>query len=87
MGSSSLNILFYIFFEVPTWSEELTCRHQVLLEVLKLAEVLEVRFAFPTQTLHMETFPGQTSLTPQSLEDMEVLRKRLNDYFQEQSKN
>ena len=87
MGSSSLNILFYIFFEVPTWSEELACRHQVLMEILKLAETLGVRFAFPTQTLHMETFPGQPSLTPESMEDMDALRKKLNDYFQEQSKN
>ena len=59
----------------------MTCRHQVLLQVLELAEALGVRFAFPTQTLHMETFPGQTSLTPESLEDMEALKKRLDDYF------
>ncbi len=87
MGNFSLNILFYIFFEVPTWSEELTCRHQVLMEVLKLAEAMQVRFAFPTQTLHMETFPGQPSLTPESLQDMETLKKKLEEYFQEQSKN
>ncbi len=66
MASSSLNILFYIFFKVPSWSDELACRHQILLEILKLTEVLDVRFAFPTQTLHMETFPGQSSLTPES---------------------
>jgi MscS family membrane protein len=87
MGSASLNILFYIFFEVPTWSEELTCRHEVLLEILRLAVAMEVRFAFPTQTLHMETFPGQPSLTPESLEDMDTLKKRLDKFFQEQSKN
>ena len=74
MGNSSLNILFYIFFQVPGWTEELTCRHQILLEVLKLAESMKVRFAFPTQTLHMETFPGQPSLTPESLEDMDALK-------------
>ena len=87
MGSSSLNILFYIFFQVPTWSEELTCRHQILLQVLELAESLGVRFAFPTQTLHMETFPGQSSLTPESLEDMDKLRERLDDYFSSKSEN
>ena len=87
MGDSSLNILFYIFFEVPTWTEELTCRHQVLLQILELAEALGVRFAFPTQTLHMETFPGQTSLTPESLEDMKALKNRLDDYFASKPKN
>jgi MscS family membrane protein len=57
------------------------------MEVLKLAETLKVRFAFPTQTLHMETFPGQPSLTPESLQDMETLKKRLDEYFQQSSKN
>ncbi len=65
LGAHSLDIMFYIFFAVPTWSEELQARHDVLLEVMKLAEALEVRFAFPTQTLHMESFPGQQSLTPE----------------------
>lgn len=87
MGNSSLNILFYIFFQVPSWTEELTCRHQILLEVLKLAESMKVRFAFPTQTLHMETFPGQPSLTPESLEDMDALKEQLNTYFKSQEKN
>ncbi|GJM27618.1 MAG: hypothetical protein DHS20C17_02530 [Cyclobacteriaceae bacterium] len=86
MGDASLNILFYIFFEVPTWTEELTCRHEILLKILKLAEALDVRFAFPTQTLHMETFPGKPSLTPEPLEDMGQLRERLDAYFKTESK-
>lgn len=65
LGAHSLDIMFYIFFAVPTWSEELKARHEVLIEVMQLAETLEVRFAFPTQTLHMETFPGKPSLTPE----------------------
>lgn len=65
LGAHSLDIMFYIFFVVPTWSEELRARHEVLIEVMRLAETLEVRFAFPTQTLHMETFPGKPSLTPE----------------------
>ncbi len=87
MGSASLNILFYIFFEVPTWSEELRSRHEILLSVLRLAEKLQVRFAFPTQTLHMETFPGQPPLTPEPMEDMDALRSRLDNFFKEQQSN
>ncbi|MEH0158599.1 mechanosensitive ion channel family protein [Limibacter armeniacum] len=63
-GASSLDVLFYIFFEVPDWGAELKARHEVMLEVIRLADDLNIRFAFPTQTLHMETFPGQSSLTP-----------------------
>jgi MscS family membrane protein len=58
-----------------------------LLQIIELAEALGVRFAFPTQTLHMETFPGKTSLTPEALEDMDELKKRLDDYFASPPKN
>ena len=64
LSSHSLNIMFYIFFQVPNWSEELRCRHEIIIQVIELAEQLDVRFAFPTQTLHVETFPDKTSLTP-----------------------
>jgi MscS family membrane protein len=63
-GASSFDILFYIFFSVPTWSEELKHRGEVMLSVIQLADTLGVRFAFPTSTLHMETFPEKASLTP-----------------------
>jgi len=63
-GASSLDILFYIFFSVPTWSEELKYRGEVMLSIIQLADVLGIRFAFPTTTLHMETFPEKTTLTP-----------------------
>lgn len=65
MGSTSLDILFYIFFDVPDWSKELKARHEIILETMKLADTLEIRFAFPTQTLHIEEFPDKPSLTPQ----------------------
>ncbi len=75
-GDFSLNILFYIFFQVPTWSEELACRHEIMLEIIKLAEALEVRFAFPTSTVHIEDFPGKEGLTPiHSLTKNDLLQK------------
>lgn len=54
-GASSLNILVYMFFEVSGWSEELKNRHNLLLEIMTLAEELGVSFAFPTQTLHVDS--------------------------------
>ncbi|MDM8546062.1 mechanosensitive ion channel [Candidatus Venteria ishoeyi] len=53
-AASSLDIMVYIFFEVPTWSMELQARHQFLLDALKLAERMGVEFAFPTQTLYWQ---------------------------------
>ena len=80
-ADSSLNIMFYIFFTVPTWDEELLCRHEVMLEIIKLSEKLGVRFAFPTQTLHVETFPGKKSLTPEYTESTPQLKAKMEAYL------
>ncbi len=52
-GASSLDILLYVFFEVPDWSTELRERHRLFIDILKLAKRLGVEFAFPTQTLYL----------------------------------
>jgi MscS family membrane protein len=64
LGSSSLNILFNVFFDVKSLDEELKVRHEILIEIIEWAQFLGVRFAFPTQTLHIEDFPEKKSLTP-----------------------
>ncbi len=64
LGSSSINILVYVFFEVKDWSEELKARQNFILESIRLAKELNVRFAFPTTTVHLEEMPGQEPLTP-----------------------
>ena len=53
LGESSLEILLYVFWQVPDWSSELNEKHRLLVDVLRLGEKLGVEFAFPTQTLHM----------------------------------
>ncbi|TVQ93866.1 MAG: mechanosensitive ion channel family protein [Bacteroidetes bacterium] len=83
MGDFSLRIMFYIFFAVPTWPEELRARHEILIEVVRLAEKLGVRFAFPTQTMHMETFPDKSSLTPKYDMSMNEFKQVMEDYFAE----
>lgn len=78
LGAHSLDVMFYIFFAVPGWSEELKARHEVLLRIMKLAETLGVRFAFPTQTLHMESFPGHPSMLPGYARSTEELRTEMD---------
>ncbi|MEL6123012.1 MAG: mechanosensitive ion channel family protein [Bacteroidota bacterium] len=63
-GASSINILLYMFFEVPSWTEELRSKHQVLHAIIMLAHRLDVRFAFPTQTVHIEELPQLGSSIP-----------------------
>ncbi len=85
-GDSSLNIMFYIFFQAPNWALELQYRHEIIIQILKLAEDLNVRFAFPTRTLHMETFPDKSSLTPLYRESREGMQKQMDGFFEEEDK-
>lgn len=86
MGESSLEVLFYIFFEAPTWSDELKFRQEIILDILKLGKVLSVHFAFPTQTVHVENLPGQESLSPQYTWTKDDLRNKLNDFLDADAK-
>ncbi len=52
-GPSSLDILLYVFFEVPDWSAELRERERLFLDIVRLAARLGVQFAFPTRTVHL----------------------------------
>lgn len=51
-ANSSINILLYIFHEVPDWSTELRERERLMLDIMRLADRLGVQFAFPTMTIH-----------------------------------
>jgi MscS family membrane protein len=82
MADSSLNVMFYIFFKVPTWGEELRCRHEILIEIIKLAEELGVSFAFPTRTLHMESFPEKKSNSPEYEKSTPMLKSKLESYLE-----
>ena len=65
-GSSSLNIMIYCHLLVPGYGEELLEKQNILLEVMRLAGKLSIEFAFPTQTLHVESMPDKanTSASP-----------------------
>ncbi len=53
MGASSLDVLLYAFVETPEWGTELREKHRLFADILRLAERLQVSFAFSTQTLHV----------------------------------
>lgn len=84
MASHSLNIMFYIFFKVPGWPDELRCRHEILIEIIRLAEELGVNFAFPTQTLQMETFPEKEPNSPKYIKSTPELKKKLEKYLEKE---
>jgi MscS family membrane protein len=57
LGASSLNIHVNVFLDVKSWAEEMRCKHEILLLFIKKAEEMNVSFAFPTQTIHIESMP------------------------------
>ncbi len=87
MGAHSLDVMFYIFFKVPTWGDELAARHEIILSIMQLAESLQIRFAFPTQTLHIETMPGKDSLVPSYVHSEDEMRQKMLEYFQKDEGN
>lgn len=60
-GPHSLDILVKFLVKAPNRLAELAERQRILLEILRLAEANGVRFAFPTQTLHIESLPNERS--------------------------
>lgn len=82
MADSSLNVMFYIFFKVPDWGAELRCRHEILIEIIRLAESLGVNFAFPTTTLHMETFPEKKGNSSVYENNTSLLKKQLQSFLE-----
>ena len=73
-GDSSLQIMLYCFLDVPDWSTELLERQNIYLEILRLADHLGVDFAFPTQTLNVETFPEKPPYTSHKESSAEQVR-------------
>lgn len=53
-GAHSLDVMVYIFFKVDSWTAELRERHNVYMEILRLAHEIGVAFALPTQTIHID---------------------------------
>ncbi len=58
-AAASLEVLLYVFWETPDWNTELRERHRFMLDILRLAQRLEVEFAFPTQTIYMKQESGE----------------------------
>ena len=65
-GPASLDIMVYCFIDAPDWNAELRTRHVLNLDIMRLAEELGVKFAFPTQTLHVASMPGQPPAVPEA---------------------
>ena len=52
-GANSIDVMLYCFIETDDRATELRERERLYLDILRLAESLQVEFAFPTRTVHM----------------------------------
>ena len=51
-NSSSIDILLICFFLVPDTAAEYRSRSTLILDIMRLAERMDIRFAFPSQTIY-----------------------------------
>jgi len=56
-GASSLDVMFSFYLDVPGWHGELVARSEINMAIMELAAKLNVSFAFPSQSLYIESMP------------------------------
>ncbi len=63
-ADSAVQVLVYVFWSTPDWGTELRERHRFLLDLMRLAQRLDVEFAYPTRTLYMRGESPETQQAP-----------------------
>lgn len=79
-GDFSLQIIVVFFLKVDSWGDELIERQNIYNDILRLAREIGVEFAFPTQTLHMESFPEKKPTRIQEVKPIEELKLRAKEF-------
>jgi MscS family membrane protein len=78
-GGYNLNLLLYCFLEVDDWAKELQEKQNIYMEIIRLAHNLKIEFAFPTQTLHVDSLPDKN--TPKDhLKDPMALKNQISEF-------
>ena len=62
--ASSLRILFVTFFLTNEYIEDIKYREEVMFAIIRLAKQLGVQFAFPSQSLYIQTLPEHEDNLP-----------------------
>lgn len=65
LADSSLSILFRAPLQVPDYATELAVKEELLLSILRIANVLDISFAFPSSSIYVETLPSDKKETPE----------------------
>ncbi|WP_185962937.1 mechanosensitive ion channel family protein [Helicobacter mehlei] len=60
-GDSSINIFIYCFSKTVIWGEWLAVKEDVILKIMKIVEECGLSFAFPSQSIYVESLPKDKS--------------------------
>ncbi len=69
-GPSSLDLFIYCFTVTTNWAEFLEIKQVFMLKIMKTVRSMGLSFAFPTQSIHIESVPGEM---PKALEGQRPL--------------
>ena len=57
-NDSSIDIMVYCFTKTIVWGEWLEIKEALAYKIKEIVETAGAAFAFPSQSLYVETFPG-----------------------------
>ncbi|WP_170229012.1 mechanosensitive ion channel family protein [Polyangium fumosum] len=72
LGESALTIEVMVWFDSSEWTEFLTWREEILLGLMEIVEKNGSAFAFPTQTVHVASYPSPPQPRPAEKEAQAV---------------
>ncbi len=81
MADSSLNVYVRVHLDTKYWDAELEIKEGIYLDIIRLAKVLGIRFAFPSRALYIEDFPEKKSLVPSYGEDPDAMENSKLEYL------
>ena len=81
MADSSLNVYVRVHLNTKYWDVELEIKEGIYLDIIRLAKVLGIRFAFPSRALYIEEFPEKRSLVPNYSEEPDEVEKSKLEYL------
>ena len=59
-SDSSIDILIYCFTKTTVWGEWLEIKESLACEIKRVVESVGTAFAFPSQSVYVETLPSET---------------------------
>ncbi len=83
LDTSSLNIMFRVHLQVPDYATELEVKERIQIAILRLAEAIGVRFAFPSTAVYMEDFPEKKSNVPAYATDLVAIDQKMEEFIME----